>query len=208
MTNWIAFTAYTPEYEDEFLQLKETADKFDIPLVAYPYESTGDWMRNCAKTVEITLKAMEELWPRPIVWIDADARFMQFPHLFNDLAFAADKAVISLGLHKRCNKSGDGFHYNSGTIFIANHQQVQAFFREQLKLLQDYQTTRAGTYPYMDWMVKNWNKQLDIYELPLEYSYIEGTEQPEEQIPFGRVVILHTQASRRKRKEIRDAGNL
>jgi hypothetical protein len=100
-----------------------------------------------------------------------------------------------------------GHHYNSGTIYWANNAKVRLFLQNQSKRLQHYQETRVGVYPYMDWMLRNTDHDLDIYELPLEYSYIEGTEQVEEQIPFGRVVILHTQASRRMRKVVRDGCN-
>ena len=202
MTDWHLITAYTPEYRDEALALLDTVDAFEIRLHEYPYHSFGDWVRNCQETVAITLRALERFAPEPVIWIDADARMMQYPALFDDLA----AGNCDIAVHRRMNKDGQGSHYNSGTIFWQNTDKVRAFINDQMDRLRDYNQMRAGHYPYMDYMLRQTEHDLNIYELPLEYSYIEGTEQPEEQIPFGRVVILHTQASRRMKKKIREAN--
>ena len=202
MKGWRIFTAYTPEYTQEMYALRQSLSKLSIPLDSFPYVSTGDWMRNCALTVEKTMAALDWLYPSPVVWLDSDARVLQKPTLFDDIPPSVD-----IGVHKRCNKSGGGYHYNSGTIYWANNGKTMAFLRDQAERLFAYRTTRAGVYPYMDYMLTETEHDLEIYELPLEYSFIEGTEQPEEQIPFGRVVILHTQASRRLSKVVRDGCN-
>ena len=200
MRGWQIFTAYTPEYEPEARLLRKSMAQVGLHLASIPYESTGDWMRNCALTVEKTLVALDWLHPAPLVWIDSDARVLQKPILF-------DEITADIGVHKRCNKHGGGFHYNSGTIYWANNGKVREFLTHQFNLLERYRETRAGVYPYMNHMLTVEPHDLEIYELPLEYSFIEGTEQPEEQIPFGRVVILHTQASRRLSKVVRDGDS-
>jgi len=189
-------TAYTPEYEAEAHELFKTTEPLGLRLNEYPYQSLGSWEKNTHRTVEIIKAALTLFDPDPVVWIDADARFFKYPSLF-------DTITADIGVHKRSNPNMKGWHYNSGTIFYANRPAVHRFLDDQIARLKAYRDTGTGQPPHTNWMLRNTAHGLNIFELPLEYSYIEGTEREDEQIPFGRVVIMHTQASRRMRSKIR-----
>lgn len=78
-------TFYTPEYTNEMHEWQKTCEKFlTCSFKAYPMKSKGEWTHNCTMKAEVIINAIEE-FKTGIVWTDADARFRNYPKVFDDL---------------------------------------------------------------------------------------------------------------------------
>ena len=119
-------TAYTPEYAIRAVTLGESLREFGISenrFESYAYESSGSWAKNCCVKPSIILRAMNEYWPRPVVWLDADARLCGKPDLFRSLYWeGADFAAHTRSSRRKCF---DG-ELLSGTLWFANNARSHA----------------------------------------------------------------------------------
>jgi hypothetical protein len=93
-------TFYTPEYKDEAAEWRKSChehvqrpidathqvnvDYQQFPFKSYDMPSKKSWVHNCTMKAEVILKAIDELHCG-VVWTDADARFKQYPKLFEQL---------------------------------------------------------------------------------------------------------------------------
>ncbi len=183
-----AFTVGTP-YEIEVQKLHDSIRRFDLPHKIYPMQDHGDWFTNCHHIIEVIEQGLSDFPDANIVWLDADAVILKDPILFS--TFPHD-----LGAHRRKNKKGDGYHWNTGTIFYRNNEKVRERIQAMVLNMRAYYSGKAEVYYDVDWMLANADKlNLDLGELSTSYSIIFDTKQPEELAVDP--VIIHNQASRR-----------
>ena len=118
---WVAVSFYTKDtvYEEIAKDLIQSAHHLDIVLKVYEYESRGSWNLNTHIKPECILRAMNEYPDKDIIFVDADAYFLQYPYLFNGYKY--DMGVLWM-YHKR---SGNIVASN-GTIFVKNTPEVKA----------------------------------------------------------------------------------
>ena len=215
MARWMAISAYTigTPYEDEAKRLEATLLEYKVPYKLYPYESQGDWETNCLQKGRIILKAFNEL-KRNIVWLDADAEVLKYPELF-------DTYKYDIGLYRRWHtfkqqgELGTLYHWDTGTIFLKNKPEVIKLVTIQQSFFSVAQTVglvEAG----LDWTMTGFNHYINriardggnsltgirVGQLPVTYSYIMNTKQPEELKYKRKVVIRHRQASRRLKDSV------
>lgn len=195
MKPWLVAICYTPEYSECAEALRLDCQKHDVPFELYPYRSAGNWRINTQRTVSTALRGLEGYPGANIVRLDADARMMGYPRFF-------DKLSCDIGAHHRKHGRNDTYHWNTGTLYYANNDKVKDFLRDQIKRLEEYNEGGIKHYPGLDWLLRNTDHELVIGELPVTLSYIFDTRQPEEVAFKDDVIILHTQASRQKRREI------
>lgn len=74
----ISFYSLGTPYEKEVQNLIASCAKFNLSTSIEGMESCGSWELNCAYKPFFILKKLEEL-NRPILWVDADAVFVQEP---------------------------------------------------------------------------------------------------------------------------------
>ena len=203
MSRWIVISAYsigTP-YEEEIKILEASLLKFKVPYKFYPYRSRGSWANNCEHNATIIQRAFRQL-QRNLVWLDSDAEVLAYPSLFNTYKY-------DIGLYKRmhtpeqCKELGTKHHWDTGTMFMRYKPEVI----EMMFTLNTPMNTLADSGD--GWIIQSFNKHVDnvisgryksnlrIGILPVTYSYIFNTKQPEELEHKHEVVIKHNQASRR-----------
>ena len=215
MARWMVISAYTinTPYEDEVKVLESTLLEHNVPYKLYPYESQGDWETNCLQKGRIILKAFNEL-QRNIVWLDADAEVLQYPELF-------DTYKYDIGLYKRWHtfkqqgELGTLYHWDTGTIFLKNTASVHKLIAIQQSFY--FVTKAVGLVEAgLDWMFTGFNHFISrierdggdsptgirIGQLPVTYSYIKNTKQPEELKYKRKVVIRHNQVSREHKETV------
>ena len=73
---------------------------------------------NCAQKPEIIYDGMQDYWPHPIVWLDADARVRSRPELFRELYWMGMDFAAHVR-ESRSHRSYDG-EMLSGTLWCAN----------------------------------------------------------------------------------------
>lgn len=174
------YTTDTP-YGQEAAQLKTTLDQFGLEHEIIPMPSRGDWRRNTAIKPHVISDVMKRHEGRPVVWLDADARVMQRPILFD--LIDCDVAAHWFSGHELLSSTV----YFGGTCAAWN-------------LVQDW-IRRVDAVPGV------WDQtplqeaiesdvRLIVHKLPQSYAAIfdaKGSENP---------VIAQMQASRRLRKVV------
>lgn len=204
---WRAITACTPDYTDEIMRLAASCVEHGVPLSIYPYLDLGDWVLNCEHTVNIMVDALVETPTHNIVWLDADSIVKSYPFLFDDFPY-------DIGVYKRKNtdayvkrhQDNSGFHYESGTIFLANNIVTNSFVLSQAIALEQYSREhkfktatpmKLPDYPSLNHRLRE--SSLSIGELPVAYHCPLSNPQPEE-VCDKPVIIQDMVGSSKRRK--------
>ena len=188
------YTIDTP-YEDEVKYLVDSCEAFGLEYKIEGIPSAGSWEMNCAFKPLFILKKLEEL-NRPLLWVDADAVFVQRPEYLK--VFSAD-----LGVRMYDCPDDHRSRIVSSTVFInsteASKWVVRLWAEECLLMLQkkdrkeevwDQDALRSVLFT---------KDHGAAYEpLPLSYSKIIG--HPEDERKCENPVIIQNQASRRYKR--------
>lgn len=172
------YTVNTP-YEKEINNLKESCEKFNIPLYTRGYKSRGSWVENCAIKSEFIQDCLEK-FDNTIIYLDSDAVIVKEPILFSN--FVDDIAVYYTPFKELV----------SATLFFSNNSKT--------KLLVDLWVRAQHNNP-SEWDQKVLQSTIEYYkdsiglrivQLPTEYCKIfdkfKSCKDP---------VITQNQASRR-----------
>ena len=73
-----------PGYAEEAEGLRRSLAAHDLPHWIEPLDDTGAWVTNCAQKPAFLRRAREH-FRGPLVWLDADARVVRPPTLFDTL---------------------------------------------------------------------------------------------------------------------------
>jgi|WetSurSiteA1Bulk_404760.scaffolds.fasta_scaffold00047_32 hypothetical protein len=187
---FIIVNYFTPEYEDEAVQLRATCKAFNLDYHLQRVTSFGTWWDNLHIREDFLLKMLDEYPQRSLVWIDADGRVKQYPALFDSLDDSQFDFVVH---HFR------GYELYGGTMWFRNCESS----RDLISAWRD-----------LDMRDKHFKEQLNLQriiamnpqrwrigELPPNYAKIFDFMR---NVPNA--VIEHYQASRRK-KRLMPLGN-
>ena len=180
-------TIDTP-YVAELAELEETLAHFGLDKFLPILPNRGSWEKNCIQKMDVIAEAMRTHPDRPVVWVDADARIKQTPHLLLTMQHEVDFAVHYC--HTRRQKNV----LNSGTLYFAPTKQARKLMeRWEIKNKEnpdewDQRNLQAAT--------KFWRG--NTYELPVEYCAIHNSIEEK----CDRPIIEQFQASRRLKKAV------
>jgi hypothetical protein len=119
--NWIVKAFHTGgPYTKDAVKLRASAERFGIPINIEAIKSRGSWNLNTHYKPLSILAAMDKHLGREyIIHVDADAWFMQYPTLFDDLD-------CDIGLFYWKN----GKTWCSGTVIVKNCKAMKDFMNE------------------------------------------------------------------------------
>jgi hypothetical protein len=179
------FTEATP-YADEAKELAQSARAVGVHCALWPIQSVGSWQDNTLYKANF-VKSMLDFYPGyNVIYVDADARFRQYPALFDSLD--CDMAAYFRDWRFAKNE------LLSGTLYVRNNdimrQVIGEWIKENLanRLVWEQKNLQAVISRHPD---------LKIYRLPVEYCCIFDSE---ERRNGCRPVIEHLQRSRRYRR--------
>lgn len=180
------FTLNTP-YEEEARALKETLDFFHLENRILGVENQRNWQKNTHHKAIFIQQMQKENPDRNLVYLDADARVMKYPSIFDTLnCDFAGHFFDSIALNR--------LELLGSTLFFGS--------TDNAKLLVSKWIERNLAFP-LSWDQKNLQDVilripgLKIEELPSTYVQIFDLMFYE-----GEPVISQTQASRRLKKVI------
>lgn len=192
------YTKDTP-YEEEVQNLLRSCEKFNIEHQVEAISSTGSWEMNCAFKPLFIYQKLEEL-QRPILWVDADAVFLQ--PLQELSVFSSDLAV-------RLYDCSDDHRSRvvSATVFVNATDKglkvVKLWAQECLSMLQDKNRTQEmWDQDALRRVLFQKDHQANWKALPISHLVIEG--HPGDEASCQAPIILQRQASRRYKKWIND----
>jgi len=181
------YTKNTP-YENEYKLFKSTLinQKIDNYKI-YAKDSLGSWENNTQIKASIILDAMKE-FDKPILWIDIDARIRGGLNYFNELS--CDVCCYYL-------KTNWNHHeLLSGTIYFGNTKKAKTILEKWIKL----------NNKNSEWDQRNLQSVIDNTKcnktiLPSDYIVVDKMGRFQRDI--NKIVIYHTQASRRNKRLIK-----
>lgn len=181
------YTTDTP-YFQEAQDMQSSAIEVGLGrFYLYPVESRGSWEANCQIKAEVLLDAARKL-KEPFLYVDADARFNQYPDLFD-----LDWSHYDIGIHYF-----KGTELLSGTIWLNYTPNTIALLLNWIQINKHMPTM---------WDQKTLERaiqmqaKLNILHLPPEYTWIFDLSKKHYQ--EKKPVITHHQASRKYKREIK-----
>lgn len=172
------FTTGT-KYEEDAKRLSESCKKFKVSHEIYQTEDHGSWEKNTQQKPVIIKQAME-IHKVPILWVDVDAEFKEYPSLF--LTTTADIM----------------FHWIAewhealvGTIYFDYNERVLEFLDKWIEL--NNQNDLPDGKNFQELILKDITLSKSF--IPKEYINIFDNQYTQTDKP----VITHYQASRRNK---------
>ena len=197
----VAFYTSNSPYEQVYEQyLKPSLERFNIESIIVQTENTHNWKKNVAQKPKIILDTLESV-THDLVVLDADATIERYPELFDKLPATVDLAVHYLDWSTWYKNNSSIKELLSGTMFIRNNDKMKALCR---RWYQDAINTSAWEQKVLEALIEKTKKEgehIEIYELPLDYIYINSL--PQGQSPHVKIdnpYIVHHQVSREFRK--------
>jgi len=172
-------------YEEKSRSLIESLEKFGLSYYIEGVTDLGSWHKNTAYKPTFLKRMHENFKPNPIVYVDCDARFLEYPDLFDKLSTQVDVDIAVHNFDRSCyRKSAHGFEILSGTIYLACNNRVK-------EILEAWEI-ECSKHPEV-WDQKSLEKVLNGNFTPLPYEYCTIFDRLRDGlIP----VIVHYQASR------------
>jgi len=181
------FVSYaTPKYRKAMEGLVASLENLCLDFLAAHLPSLGSWRLDCLRKIDF-LSRMLKAHDRPVVWIDADAKILDYPemlfHVASDLAYS-----------KWESPGGSVTMHLTGTIYLSNTSESRAFL--------DHWASMAGKDVPCDMtaFIRAVNTmKVSQFHLPVEYCWIENYHDRfygNEKKP----IILHYRHSRLHRK--------
>lgn len=182
------YTLNTP-YQQEVIHLKNSCSHFGIPIEVEGVDSKGTWAANIALKPRFILKKLREI-KGPILWVDADAVFLQKPDF--SLFLESD---ISVRFNEVFAEKRE-LAINGGTIFINQTSKAKKFIERWVERCD--QLNQKEYIPFVDQIglydVLQEQREAKIFPLPISYCKIFDIDTFF--IDDEDVVIEHRQASR------------
>ena len=189
------YTQNTP-YENEVQNLIQSCEKFGIEYHVEGLPDKGSWEENCAIKPYFIRDKMR-FFRRPILWVDADAVFLQ-PMQFEEFMFSA------FALLKYKDSNDPRFCINAGTVYVnATDEGIKAldlwcYYSD--KIIEEALKAPAFMDQASLYFVLLSKPPFSIAQLPLAYCKIFDREL--EGIKASEIVIEHRQASKRFKREL------
>jgi len=188
-------TIDTP-YEKEIERLIKSMKKFDLEYHIERFKNTGNWTKNCKYNTECIKNTMVKFPRRNILYVDADAEFLEKPILFYR------KDIADIALHMIQYEKH--IEHCTGTLFIKNN--ISNFYLMSKWDCLNRQREDLDDQQCLELVLKEVDYD-KVLNLPKEYCYIPGNR-IQKLMPTQNVIIKHYQASRKYKKLINDKRNI
>lgn len=179
------YSEHTP-YEFEVKQLEATLKRYELQYRIYSFKNKGNWLKNCAMKYTF-MRDMLETYRCPVCVLDSDARVLQYPKLLMETS-----APIMAHYLKRPRFLPELL---DGTLAMT--PSMLPVVDEVIKRCEE----RPDKFDQMHLQEILAERNIPVYQLPVEYCMIQGLEE-ELNVKPENIVIHHLQASRRNRDDI------
>ena len=193
--NWILVAYYTFNYKKVFEKylsssLKQLKNNYYIKEI----KKDDGWKINTNYKPIFISNCLKKFKNKDIVYLDVDATINCHPILFDKLPKEYDIAIhyLNWGVHY-------GYQHNkkellSGTIYFRNNDIINNYIIPKwIKNIDHYYWEQKS----LDYALKT---NVNIYELPRNYCYINSTPKGLPAIQIINPIITHFQAGRKNKK--------
>jgi hypothetical protein len=200
-------TMYTPLYASEVDELVMTAREHGVEVGPIQIECRGSWLANVQQKAEVVHQEMTRVPHRPIVWVDADARFRAEPTLLYEMpariSFAAYfiEGVFKSPMRRPWGPQRSSSALAGGTMYFAPYDSTRNLVLDWISAC----TARPTVWEQQN-LQRALGETLDSGELfyfsNLPQSYCKVFDCKWYPHQKGPVVIEHTQASRKLKRRV------
>lgn len=172
------YTVNTP-YAEEVKNLIASLEQFNLPKDIVGVPDFGDWQANCHHVPYFLKQMLIKHYPKSIVYLDADAKVLHYPILFEKL---------------NCDLAAHYFKDSellAGTLYLANRPKTYEVIERWISSSFDYPTIWIQKILQMV-ITGSTDLNLHVEKLPPQYCKIFDLMAS---VPDA--VIEHYQASRR-----------
>jgi hypothetical protein len=170
-------TFYTSEkYKLQAEALRQSAESVGLECIAISRPDLGSWWLNANQKSQVVLECLEKYGDEPILWQDADTRFLRYPILLDSLD--ADMAAF---FHSPTVPIG-------GTLWFNGKRRAMRYVATWAKTVADNPTREDDSINFREALssIKNPN----IQHLPPAYCWNEDSMRAS--FPTADPVITHS----------------
>lgn len=192
----IAYYTINTPYEQEIEKLRNSLIKFSIDNDIAAVPNLGSWEKNTHYKAFFAREMMEKHVERPLLYVDADAVFCEYPSLIPELD--CDVALRYQNFSYRKNEA------LSGTVYFSNNDISKQLVDKWISINEATPATRGNPESYEQYNLAKAITNFDgirVYNLPPEYTFIFDSMR--RIYPNAKPVIEHFQASRKLAKLIK-----
>ena len=134
--DWLVIAYYTigTIYENIVDNLCRTLNQFNVPNKIVAVNDLGSWQKNTQYKPKFIKQMLEENKNFNLIYVDADAEFLEYPHYFNNLSQDSSINISVLELdHNKFGRKARGLEILSGTIFLINNETTMSIVNEWIK---------------------------------------------------------------------------
>lgn len=191
--NFTIIAFYTDSYKEIIENnLLDSLKQFpELKYKIYKIESKGKWIKNVNLKPRVILQALEEL-NTDIVILDADSKIFQIPELLYNID--CDIACHFLDWNTQYQNKTNIVELLTGTLYIKNTEENKNLIKDWINKVEQ---NNIWEQKVLQKLLETKYKHLKIYNLPLEYCYIDTL--PNGNKPFVKCnnpVIVQYQVSR------------
>lgn len=196
-------TYYTPEYTEIVRRLVDSADRFDLDVVAVPTASGLSWQANVRKKLDILLSLRQTLIG-DLVFFDADAEILADPTEEFIRFGTTNSSPIAMTWYPLRNPKGTVTHPitgetgrgHAGTILIRDDREALVILKSAMQIMRNLNTGYVAPEEYALCVALNAQGVTGCYDLPRTLCHIPGK-------PIdGEPLIIQHQASKTMRKAV------
>lgn len=179
--------------------LRPSLEHFALPYHIFAKPSLGSWKVNSRQRPLYIKEAMEMFPGENLVWIDADAKVLQFPDVLFHIPDICEIGVNYLLWNQHYGKNSDRVEILDGTSYYKNDPKLIPFIDEWIeRAVHQEKNHRLILHDMIQERL-----ELNIFLIPRDYCYIMTQPNGEPPvIPIEKPVIAHYQASRQGRNSL------
>jgi hypothetical protein len=157
--------------------LKSSAEAFGMECVLMDRPDLGSWHLNCNQKCEVILEALHTYGDEPLVWNDADCRYVQKPTLFDEIGNYDLAAVFLNGNH----------HPFGGTLWF-NGKRALPYVEAWAKNVRRFPDHEDDSINFRVALQRI--RPRHTYHLPPAFCWREGDMRSA--LPYSKPVVIHT----------------
>jgi len=186
----VAYYTAGTAYKDEAQKLAETCRRFSLKYHIESISDFGSWKANVKYKPQF-ISHMLESTHLPVLYVDADARFLRYPAQFEGF----HNGWVDVGGHIFQRTKDHPLEFMGGTLYFANNSKARAFLGEWIENVKRFSDDPYGDMAGLMETLRSCPENVQFRDIMAEYCWIEDAMRS--QLPDAKPVILHTQASRR-----------
>ena len=203
MNNWKIGAFYsekTPYKEMIEKYLKSSCELLSLEkkLIVTKTTNYGNWYSNVAEKPNTILKTFSFLKEKEdLVFLDADSRIESYPKIFDEIPEEYDIAFHTLdwNVWYGYNHTKPIKELLTGTMFLRQNKKVIELCKEWYEVARK---TREWEQKVLQRVIKN--HDLKIFDLPIEYCYMDSLPGDRKPIVKVKPIIKHFQMSRKYKR--------